>query len=94
MKPSARLGLILGIVAVVQSKKAGVKNGVGVAAIIVGAVLSVLWIIIWIIIALTTAAVVGGGIAELTELAQLCASGADTVEWNGQLIDCSTVDVN
>ncbi|WP_375384898.1 DUF4190 domain-containing protein [uncultured Microbacterium sp.] len=40
------IGLILGIVALVQSRKAGAKNGPAVAAIIIGAVLLVLGIVI------------------------------------------------
>ncbi|WP_336632509.1 MULTISPECIES: DUF4190 domain-containing protein [unclassified Microbacterium] len=44
------IGLILGIVALVQSKKAGHKNGPAIAAIIVGAVLFVAGIIITILV--------------------------------------------
>lgn len=44
------IGLILGIVALVQSKKAGHKNGPALAAIIVGAVLFVAGIIITILV--------------------------------------------
>ncbi|GAA3035289.1 DUF4190 domain-containing protein [Microbacterium dextranolyticum] len=42
------IGLILGIVALVQSKKAGHKNGPALAAIIVGAVLFVIGVIVLI----------------------------------------------
>lgn len=81
------VGLILGIVALVQSKKAGAKNGIALTAIILGAIFTIAWILFWIIIGITAAAVGGG----LLEVAELCAAGADSVEWNGQIIDCSTV---
>ncbi|WP_413355318.1 DUF4190 domain-containing protein [Microbacterium sp. 1P06AB] len=41
------IGLILGIVALVQSRKAGVKNGLALAAIIVSVVLMIVGIIIF-----------------------------------------------
>uniref|UniRef100_UPI000363404D DUF4190 domain-containing protein n=1 Tax=Microbacterium yannicii TaxID=671622 RepID=UPI000363404D len=54
------IGVILGIVALVQSKKAGHKNGWAVAAIIVGSVLFVITIIVIIsLIALGAAAIAG-----------------------------------
>jgi hypothetical protein len=59
------VGLVLGIVALVQSRKAGVKNGWAVAAIIVGAVLLVLSIILTIVI---VSIVVGGLAAACAEL--------------------------
>ncbi|UUT35082.1 DUF4190 domain-containing protein [Microbacterium elymi] len=42
---TALVGLVLGIIAMVQSKKAGQKNGFALAAIIIGAILVVLSII-------------------------------------------------
>ncbi|WP_405372541.1 MULTISPECIES: DUF4190 domain-containing protein [unclassified Microbacterium] len=42
------IGLILGIVALVQSRKAGQKNGLAIAAIIVSVVLMILGIILFI----------------------------------------------
>ena len=53
------IGLILGIVALVQSRKAGHKNGFAVAAIIVGAVLTVLGIIVAILVFTAFAAAAG-----------------------------------
>jgi hypothetical protein len=71
------VGLILGIVALVQSRKAGYKNGPAVAAIIVGAILFVLGIIVGII-------VIGAVIAGAGELARLCAEyGSGVHEING-----------
>jgi hypothetical protein len=52
------VGLILSIVARVQSKKAGYKNSLATAGIIVGAVLIAIYIIIWIIAAIAIAGVV------------------------------------
>lgn len=73
------IGLILGIVAYVQSKKAGVKNGWALAAIILGAVLTVLGIIAAIVVfalvmpMLSACLELGPGVWELT---------------NGQVITC------
>ncbi|AZC13630.1 MULTISPECIES: DUF4190 domain-containing protein [unclassified Microbacterium] len=53
------IALILGIVALVQSRKAGVKNGWALAAIIISAVLMVIGIIVIILVAVA----VGGGLA-------------------------------
>ena len=71
------IGLILGIVALVQSRKAGAKNGPAVAAIIVGAVLFV----IGVIIAIFAFAAIAAGVGEL---ARLCAEyGSGIHEING-----------
>jgi uncharacterized membrane protein len=43
------IGLILGIIALVQSRRAGAKNGFALAAIIVGAVLFILGIVVTIV---------------------------------------------
>jgi len=53
------VALILGIVALVQSRKAGHKNGFALAAIIISAVLIVLGIIIAIIVFATLGSVAG-----------------------------------
>jgi hypothetical protein len=55
----ALVGLILGIVAMVQSKKAGRKNGFALAGIIIGAVLVVISIIGLIVLFAFLAAVAG-----------------------------------
>ncbi|WP_378148233.1 DUF4190 domain-containing protein [Cnuibacter sp. UC19_7] len=52
------VGLILSIVARVQSKKAGYKNTLATAGIIVGAVIMAIYIIIWIVAAIAIAGVV------------------------------------
>ena len=52
------IGLILGIVALVQSKKAGHKNGWALWAIILGAVFFVITIIAWILIGVFAASAV------------------------------------
>lgn len=54
------IGLILGIVALNQSKKAGFKNGPALAAIVIGSVLVVLGIIIVIVVASTATITVTG----------------------------------
>lgn len=58
--PFQLFGLILGIVANGQSKKAGVKNGPAKAAIIISIILMVLGLIVGIIAAVSGAAVFGG----------------------------------
>lgn len=71
------IGLILGIVALVQSRKAGVKNGWAVAAIILGSIFLVIGIIVII-------AVVAIGGAAAAEFARLCAEyGSGTHDING-----------
>ncbi len=60
------LGLILGIVALNQSKQAGFRNGPAKAAIIVSIVLMVLGLIIGI-------ALLAGGAALVGNVAQMCA---------------------
>jgi len=77
------IGLILGIVALVQSKKAGYKNGPAVAAIIVGSVLFVIGIIVAI-------AVLAFVIPAALDLAEQCLElGPGTHEINGVLVTCT-----
>lgn len=59
------LGLILSIVAKVQSRKAGVKNGIATAGIIVSIVVIVLWIVG---IALVSTMLFGGLVQACAEL--------------------------
>ncbi len=59
------VALILGIVALVQSRKAGHKNGWAVAAIIISAVLMVLGIIIAIVVLTTVFGNLAAACAEL-----------------------------
>lgn len=76
------VALILGIVALVQSKKAGHKNGFAVAAIIISAVLMVIGIIIAIIVF----AVLGTAAAELVRQCAELGPGQHVV--NGITITC------
>lgn len=62
------IGLILSIVAKVQSNKAGVKNGPATAGIIIGAILTILGIVIAIIVATTAGALIGDIAAKCAEL--------------------------
>ncbi|HEX5729377.1 DUF4190 domain-containing protein [Microbacterium sp.] len=78
------VALILGIIALVQSRKAGHKNGWALAAIIISSVLIVVGIIIAII-------AISIGVAAAGEIARLCAEyGTGTHEINGVPItlDC------
>ena len=82
-------GRTLGIVALVQSRKAGHKNGFAVAAIIVGAVLTVLGIII-AIVAFTAFAAAAGFASEALQACQ-AVDFTGTVTVQGVSVDCSTI---
>ncbi|MDQ1216824.1 MULTISPECIES: DUF4190 domain-containing protein [Microbacterium] len=78
------IGLILGIVALVQSKKAGHKNGFALAAIIISSVLLVIGVVVAIVLF-----TVFGNMAN--EIYQTCVvEGADTVTVWGQTQPCSS----
>lgn len=73
------IGLILGIVAKVQSKKAGVKNTAAVVGIVLGAISVVVGLIVTIAI-----------IAGITAMAQQCQQlGPGVHEQGGVTITCS-----
>ncbi len=73
--PLSLIGLILSIIAFVQSKKAGMKNGFALAGIIIGAVITV---------GLITLFVVG-----ITNVVQTCAElGSGVHERNGITYTC------
>jgi hypothetical protein len=77
------IALILGIVALVQSRKAGHKNGWAVAAIIISSVLMVIGIIVAIVL-------IAAFVPLAAELAQQCAElgpGVHTLD-NGVTITC------
>lgn len=80
------IALILGIVALVQSRKAGHKNGWALAAIIISAVLMVLGIILFFAIVVPLLTFSG-------EVLQACQAVdfSGTVEVRGLPVDCSTV---
>lgn len=78
------VGLILGIVAKVKSKKAGYKNTLALVAIIISIVAIVVSIIVGIVLAVTFANLA-------TEISQACQNGAETVTINGQVISCTGV---
>ena len=81
------IALILGIVALVQSRKAGHKNGWAVAAIIISIVLMVLGVILAIAVIIPLVTLSG-------EVFQACqAVGFDgTVEVRGVPVDCGTIN--
>lgn len=83
------IGLILGIVALVQSRKAGAKNGIALAAIIVGAALLVISIIL--VVVLVVGAIAIGG--DLASQVQACIDNGGTgfVEWQGVTLSCEEV---
>ena len=80
--PFQLIGLILGIVANGQSKKAGVKNGPAKAALIISIILMVLGLIFGIIAAVSGAALFGG----LTDACSQLGSGVWDV--NGVTYTC------
>ncbi|MBB2976030.1 hypothetical protein FHX49_001600 [Microbacterium endophyticum] len=72
------VALVLGIIALVQSRKAGQKNSFALAAIIISAVLMVLGVVVVIVVIAT----VGGAYADL------CAQyGTGTHEISGQTVE-------
>ena len=83
------VGLILGIVALVQSRKAGHKNGPAVAAIIVGAILFVIGIIIAIIAFTAFAAAAAFANEALQACQAVDFSGTVTVQ--GVEVSCDTL---
>ena len=80
--PISLVGLILSIVAMVKSKKAGMSNGFALAGIIIGAVFTVIGIIL--IILLIAGAIFAGQAFEFCQTA-----GPGIQEFQGQEIDCS-----
>lgn len=78
------IGLILGIVALVQSRKAGHKNTPAVWAIIVGAVLTV----VGIIVAIVLVSIFAAGAADLLRQCADLGPGTWTLD-NGVTITCS-----
>jgi Na+/H+-dicarboxylate symporter len=83
------VGLILGIVGLNQSKKAGRKNGIALAAIIVSSVFIVIGIIVAIVVGVGAASagqLVGDAIQQCQQLGE---SGVITI--NGTEVQCSSV---
>ncbi|GAA1348115.1 DUF4190 domain-containing protein [Arthrobacter roseus] len=80
--PISIVGLIVSIVAMRKSKKAGMGNGLALAGIIIGAI-GVITGIIAIIIGVLAA----GEIAGLVEFCQTAGPGVQ--EYQGQQVDCS-----
>ncbi len=79
------VGLVLGIIAKVKSKKAGFKNTPALIAIIVSIVVTIASII----------AIVAGIVFFMNvanEIAEACQNGAETVTINGDVIPCSNVN--
>jgi hypothetical protein len=77
------IGLILGIVALVQSRKAGHKNGWAVAAIILGAV----FFVITIIVVITLIGLAVSGAAQIAEFCEMYGPGSHETT-TGLTIDC------
>lgn len=80
--PFQLIGVIMGFVALNQSKKAGQKNGFAVAAIIIG----IIGLVIGLIVAISIAA---GGAALFGGLGQVCAElGSGVWEVDGITYTC------
>ncbi|MDT0181209.1 DUF4190 domain-containing protein [Microbacterium sp. ARD31] len=80
------IGLILGIVALVQSRKAGAKNGLAIAAIIVSVVIMILVVVV-IIIAVAAFQASGGG--DLVSQVNACLDDpSGTVTFQGVTMTC------
>lgn len=76
------VGLVLGIIAKIKSKKAGFKNTPALIAIILGIVVTVVSIVLIIV-----------GVVYLinfaNEIAEACSNGAESVTIDGQVIPCT-----
>lgn len=83
--PVGLVGGILGIIALVQSKNAGHKNGPALAAIIVGFVFFVVGTIITIVVI----SWLGQLALEVLEQCQQLGDGAHEI--NGVVVDCTTL---
>lgn len=82
------IALILGIVALVQSRKAGVKNGFALAAIIISSVLLVVGIIVAIVLVASFSNLAN-------EIVQECsAGGSGIVHVWGQPVPCDEIDTS
>ena len=73
------IGLILGIIALSQSRKAGAKNTPALVAIILSIVFGIIWILV-------IGGLIAGGMALLAECADL---GPGVHEINGATYTCS-----
>lgn len=82
------IGFILGIVALVQSRKAGLKNGMAVAAIIVSSVLFVISVIVTIAI-IAYFASLGGDL--FTQVEACLDDPTGTVVFQGVTMTCEEV---
>ena len=78
------VGLILGIIAKSKYKKAGYKNTLALAAIIISSIVIVISIIIAILATIY--------FVDLATSLQACADGAQTVTINGEVIACNTIN--
>ncbi|HEU4806911.1 MAG TPA: hypothetical protein VFT01_01500 [Homoserinimonas sp.] len=78
------VGLIVSIIALNKSKKAGFKNGPALAGIII----SIISIVIVAIIIIATVALAGAGVAALQELCEGMAPGVYELDGGGN-ITCS-----
>lgn len=85
--PISLIGLILSIVAMVKSKKAGMSNGFALAGIIIGALFTVIGIILIIVII--------AGVVFTGQAFEFCQNtGPGIQEFQGQEIDCSQFQIN
>jgi hypothetical protein len=78
-------GLILSIIGLNKSKKAGQKNGIALAGIIVSIVALIVNIIVTIVL-ISAAATIGGAAIEVVE--QCEANPTSTVEFQGETFNC------
>lgn len=78
------VGVILGIIGLVQSRKAGAKNGLALAAIIVGAVILVLEVVLFLTV-FSFLWNTGVGMADA------CLGGAESVTIMGEVVPCSEI---
>ena len=90
MRPLPMPPEAFGIIALVQSRKAGHKNGFALAAIIISVVLGIIGIIVAIVIISSIAAATGDITQQFLE--NCAPGGSGYIEYMGEQIPCEQVD--
>ncbi|WP_062006531.1 MULTISPECIES: hypothetical protein [Arthrobacter] len=85
------VGLILGLVAMSKSKKAGFKNTLALVAVIISALAVVATIIAVILFFVWANSIDPAAVLLIQQVTDACRSGAETVTVDGLLYSCSAV---
>lgn len=85
------VGLILGLVAMSKSKKAGFKNTLALVAVIISALVLVASIVAVILFVVWVNSIDPAAVLLIQQVTDACRSGAETVTVDGLLYSCSDV---